>query len=1307
MKIDTIFFHKMKTAPLKTQFNTMKRHFVLPLLLLLFALQVKATEPFTLKVTPDWHEQPYVHEIFPGQSDDILFFSNADYNQKHPTLPTYVHQFRLSGHGRVVAGLTNMQFEPVSKRAHEDDQYIGEDIEIRTSVGLERRQAIGRVAFIPLRKNAVTGKLEKLVSADLNVRHIPEELVQTRTGGGTTVSTLSQGEIFKISVSEAGIYKIDQAFLSNELGINTAGLDPRTIKIFGNGGGLIAEHLDQFRYDDLTENAVYIEGESDGSFDNGDFILFYAEGADQWNYDENIEFFDRQKNYYSDKSYYFIQIGTSGNGKRVGSQASVGGATYNTSSYDAITRHEEELVNLLDYYQSAHPAGKEWFGDNFKFVADRNYDFSFTNLISAEPIKVRARFAGRVPNGSSGTHRFDISHNNATVAGVAMGSTGGGPTSTYAALRTTSGSFNASGNSIQLTVQYTQPPNAEGWLDWIDLQARCQLDYKGSPVIFRDTRSIGEAVSSFSIANVNNNVWVWDVTDPLNPASLDYSLSGNQLSFGTETPVLKTFTVFENNNLLSPEFVESVASQNLHGITAPPDMIVIYSAELEAEALRFTEHRSSLSGITVQAVPVAEIYNEFGSGTPDVSAVRDFCKMLYDRSSGSNSFQYLLLFGDGTYDFKNLNEEDDYVNHIPVYETTESMSPIFAYPSDDYFALLDDNEGLIESGYMDIAVGRFPVRTLTEATLAVDKLIRYETDPVSFGDWRNRLLFNADDQDSNIHFRDADSVTARISTAFPVFNINKIYFDAYQQISTPGGNRYPDATEAVNSAMFQGNLVMNYTGHGGSNGWSQERVVTQETEMITWDNANKLPLIVTATCSFSPYDDPHETSAGEYLFLRSDGGGIALFTTVRAVYASANYRLSKSAFDRLFTPVNGVVPPIGETLRLAKNGSGTSTENSRKFALLGDPSMQLTTPRYDVVTTKVNNLTASGTDTIQALQEVTIEGEIHDDNGNILTDFNGILYPTVYDKAQTITTLGNDSDSSPAQFRLQKNVLFKGRASVTNGEFKFSFVVPGDIDFNYGFGKISYYADDGIERDANGFYNGIVIGGLAEGVSDNAPPVVEVYMNDEDFVLGGITDSNPILLVKLSDDLGINTAGTGIGHDLTGTLDENTQDTYILNDFYESELDNSRKGEVRYPLSNLAEGRHNIKVTAWDVSNKSSEGYTEFVVASAAEVALDHILNYPNPFTTHTNFQFEHNFPGQLLNVQVQIFTVSGKLVKTIQEEIMTEGYRVTDIAWDGTDDYGDRIGKGVYIYKVSVNASIGEQSLTTRSDFEKLVILK
>ncbi|MEK7256688.1 MAG: type IX secretion system sortase PorU, partial [Bacteroidota bacterium] len=465
---------------------------------------------------------------------------------------------------------------------------------------------------------------------------------------------------------------------------------------------------------------------------------------------------------------------------------------------------------------------------------------------------------------------------------------------------------------------------------------------------------------------------------------------------------------------------------------------------------------------------------------------------------------------------------------------------------------------------------------------------------------------------------------------------------------------------------------------------------------------------------FGGYDNPNFTTGGELSFLNETGGAIALFTTVRPVYAYANAELTQAAVDTLFFKLNNQVPTLGEVLRLSKNKAPGNTSNSRKFALLGDPSMQLALPNFKVATTKVNghDLDTVVVDTIRALQKVTIEGEVQDDFGNLMSNFNGVVYPTIFDKTVKYRTLGQDGQNT-FEFDLQKNVIFKGRASVTGGKFQFTFVVPKDIDYNFGNCKLSYYAADETQHeDAAGSYAGVVVGGTdPNALADDRGPKVEVFMNDENFVFGGITDPDPVLLVQLSDDNGINVVGNSIGHDLAGILDKNTQSTYILNDFYEAALDDYTKGEVRYPLYNLAEGRHEIKVNAWDIANNPAEGFTEFVVVTSEKLALEHVLNYPNPFTTSTCFMFELSQKGVELDVLVQIYTVSGRLIKTLEERIIAAGSRLgrgNCVEWNGRDEFGEPLAKGVYLYKVKVrSANTGETTLQGESDFEKLVILK
>jgi len=348
------------------------------------------------------------------------------------------------------------------------------------------------------------------------------------------------------------------------------------------------------------------------------------------------------------------------------------------------------------------------------------------------------------------------------------------------------------------------------------------------------------------------------------------------------------------------------------------------------------------------------------------------------------------------------------------------------------------------------------------------------------------------------------------------------------------------------------------------------------------------------------------------------------------------------------------------------------------------------------------------TDTLKALSKVSFEGGIMDENGALMTDFNGIVYSKVFDKESTYSTKANDPKSNIQDFKLRNNVIFKGKASVKNGKFKFEFIVPKDINYSFGKGKISYYAEqtNNAEIDAHGYNYNFIVGGTGENIEpDDIGPEVEVFMNDSSFAFGGLTDENPVLLVSLKDKSGINTVGNGVGHDLVGVLDENTQNQYLLNDFYESELNDFTQGKIKYLLNNLEDGLHQIKIKAWDVHNNPGEGYTEFVVASSAQLTIDHVLNYPNPFTTNTSFIFEHNRPDDNLLVTIQIYTISGRIVKTIRQQVQSSGFRIApnQITWNGTDDYGDYIGRGVYLYKVNIVGSDGFNAYK----FEKLVILK
>jgi hypothetical protein len=687
--------------------------------------------------------------------------------------------------------------------------------------------------------------------------------------------------------------------------------------------------------------------------------------------------------------------------------------------------------------------------------------------------------------------------------------------------------------------------------------------------------------------------------------------------------------------------------------------------------------------------------------------------MLYDRSSLSDLPDYVLFFGDASYDYKDRISNNS--NMVPTYETNESIEKTLGYCTDDYFGFLDDQENInnysnSQINTLDIGIGRFPVKTAAKASDIVNKIMNYDS-PASFGPWKNNMTFNADDGDDAIHFEDGEIMAAYVKDSLPQYNLTKIYVDGFTQQSTPAGPRTPDANAAVGAQIFNGTFLMNYNGHGGPLGWCEERIFSMD-DINAMNNFNKLPLFITATCDFAPFDNPTIESAGEILLTKSNGGAIALMTTTQLVYADQNRIMNLNYMQSGFKAMKDKqqMPTLGDAYRLSKNIryvnsiSEFAASNFRKFVLLGDPGLPLAFPKHVVKTDSINGMSITQiSDTLKALGKYTISGHLEDASGNSLDGFNGIVYPLILDKPKKLSTLGNDADSPLRDYFVQNNALYKGKASIKNGKFSFTFVVPKDINYEIAKGKISYYASNETE-DASGAEQSILIGGSSnQPITDNMGPEIKAYLNDEKFVNGGITTSNSLLLVKLSDENGINYTGNSLGHDITAVLDNNAQNTFVLNSFFEADLDDYRSGSVRFPLNGLSEGEHTLTIKAWDVLNNSSETTIRFIVVNGNDGKLAHVYNYPNPFTTKTRFTFEHNMPNQDLMVSIQIYTISGKVVRTLRSIINSPGTRNDEIEWDGRDQYGDRLGKGVYIYKLSIKNAQGYSDQA----IQKLVLLQ
>lgn len=1267
-----------------------------------------ANLPTSISRTLQWEEPAIVSISEEGETLTVLGFHNAVYDEAHPGLPYFSERFELEGYGSVSAIFQANQFESLEAAPVDPNGTLSAEMPISIRIEQERQQYFVRLSFIPIRK-LTSGNFERLRSFTLRLQFEPAPQPVTIRGGHTTTSVLKDGQIFKFAVSETGMHKLDFDFLKNQLGVPLESIDPRTIKIYGNGGGMLPEAVSEEQPDDLIENAIRVAGEADGRFDDGDYILMYAEGPDKHFYNPNTQRFSRPKNIYDQRNYYFLKI-SPGNGLRIEQTPSKSGATYTTTSYSDFIRYEKDERNIMHDWIIGEGSGKQWFGDYYKVTTERSYapEFAAQGLISTAPAFVEAVFAGRIQSGQTGHYR--VKANGTVFTSGNFTSTKGTSVDLFASVLKVEGEFTPLSGQIEIDLDFIRPTNSfnEGWLDYIEVNFRRELALRSDQLIFRDVYSIGQPATAFHLSNASSTTEVWNITNPLQPMEQLGSFGNGEFAFTSNTTELEEFIAFERGALFpKPEAIGVVDNQNIHGIMSA-DLVILYHSKFAQAASQLAEHRRNFNNYEVETVEVELLYNEFASGRKDAVAIRDFARMLQERAP--ERFRYLLLFGDGSFDPRDIYQLGG--DYIPVWATANSTSPIFAYPSDDFYALLSDGEGgNISQGALDIAVGRLPVNTVKQANEVLAKIIHYDTAPLVYRDWRNRIAFVGDDEDSNLHTRDADGIAKHLGAKYPNLNIDKVFLDAFAQVSTPGGTRVPLATEAINNNIFKGVAALVYLGHGGTKGWAQERVLKIE-DILSWKNFDQLPLIITATCSFAAYDNPAFTSAGELALLHATGGAIALYTTVRPVFASANERLTRASMDTLFNKLRGELPTLGEALRLSKNKTNDNS-NSRKFTLLGDPSQYMALPVNDVRTTAINEtLPGQEADTIRALQKVVVAGEVTSDAGQVMESFNGILYTTIYDKIVAYRTLSQDAGSPYYDFELQKNIVFKGRASVVNGRFQFTFIVPKDINYSFGNAKFSYYAaDEAGQIDAAGSYRDVAIGGTdPSSISDNNGPDVEVFMNNEQFVFGGITGRNPTLLVQLSDDNGINVTGNSVGHDLAAILNRDSKNTFILNDFYEAALDDHTRGELRYPLYNLPEGRHEINVTAWDVANNPAQGYTEFVVANSEEMALRHVLNYPNPFTTSTCFMFEHNQAGSEMDVLVQIYTISGRLIKNLEQRIITDGFRLGTgncIPWDGRDDFGDPLAKGVYLYKIKVRSLAGTQDLEGESDFEKLVILK
>lgn len=1131
-----------------------------------------------------------------------------------------------------------------------------------------------------------------------------------------TNSVLRSGDWFKFYVDTTGVFKLSKSFLQR-LGVNVNNVDPRNIRLFGNGGRMIP-YSNAVPYPlDVQENAIQFVGEEDGVFDNDDYILFYAQGPKEFNLESITNI-----NCYTDKTYYYINVG-SVTGKRIQPFSQpTGPVDFIIDTFEDYKFHEVDEYNIAFL-------GRRWFGDRFDVDNNKTFEFDFPDLVTTEPISLKVYVAAA----SATTSSMEISVNGTSVATRTMSGTS---SSSLASDASYVGDVDVNSSTVSVGLNFDNQgnPSALGYLDYISIEATRALNFQGNQFQFKKNEVANSSgIGQYNISNASEISEIWDVTNIYNVSNFININSESNLSFTSQLGTLKKYVALTSSDYYEPKFDANttLANQNIKGTIflnsqgefQDVDYIIVAPENMLSEANRLAQINRNQYNLNVKVYSINEIYNEFSTGNQDIGAIRNLVKYVYDNASTpENRIKYVCLFGDGSFDYKDRIPNN--TNIVPSWYSYSSFNLTNSFVSDDFYGMMDDNEGtMANSDKLDIAVGRILADTPQRAKELVDKVESYYVKE-SFGSWRNNFVVVSDDVDDDwegIIQSTTDNVGNLVTQSKPFMNVIKIHTDAFQQESSAGGNRYPEVNTEFVNAIDNGALVVNYFGHGGEEGLSQERILSK-LDILALRNFYRLNCFVTVTCEFTKFDNPFRETAGEFTYWNKEAGAISLITTTRQVFVRFGTTFNNTLSEYLFSYSDNddyedyEYPSMAEALRLTKNDPSLSGESQNRLVFfIGDPAMKLTFAQPKIKLTKINDLPiGQTTDTLKALGYVKLAGEITDISGNILNNYSGILSTTIYDKTVERQTLANDGTRLNGElikldFETLGEIIFRGQASVTNGEFEFDFVVPKDIGIPVGFGKVSFYAknEELLQDQTGASVNTVMIGGINENAAeDNIGPVINLFMNDENFVSGGITNESPTLLAKMEDENGINTA-SGIGHDIIAILDGDETNPIVLNDYYQTEVDDYQKGVLSFPLRDLESGLHTLTLKAWDVYNNSSTSEIQFIVFDEdQELVINNVLNYPNPFVNYTEFWFNHN-SSESLDVSIQIFTVSGKLVRTLNGQT-TSGIRTTsslsrDIVWDGRDDFGDKIGKGTYVYKLTVRSNLLNKKV---EKIEKLVIL-
>ena len=1098
-------------------------------------------------------------------------------------------------------------------------------------------------------------------------------------------SVLATGRWFRFETPEEGIYKITRAQLS-ALGIDANLVDPKTIKIYNNGGKTLPENNSLTRPIDLEENAILIVGEDDGKFDETDYILFYGRGSRFWDYGNDGITIQRFNHSYSTKNYYWITSGGAA-GKRMDNKPSiVSTPTLTQTTTDAFADWEEDKINL-------GMSGRQWMGDNFNTsVPSRTYTNTLNGIVENSQISYKFRFI--IGSTSGLTLRITENGNNIVQQNLAGYSEDYVVGKDYPINSSYSQLLPNDRSILNLSVSPSTATSV-GYLDYFTITYTKKLKANGDQLTFYSTQHDG--IIEYQLNNYSSSdIKTFDISDYKNVKQVTGSnLTGGECKFSSNelSSLRSKYLAVGNEGYKTVVNQVEITNSDLHGETVGARYIVVTCKDFLDAANTFKNYKENNAPVPISTyvVDIQQIYNEFSCGVQDPTALRDYLKFAYD--NWQIRPQYVMLLGKGTYDYKNIENYND--NFVPTWQTEQSLIMVYygdSYTTDDFFCRVSGTDSK-----PDIAIGRVTCTTPGEAGNYLNKVMDYELNQAK-GDWRNLITLVSDDgykgnkYEGNMHTEPSENLA---NIYFPAsFSFNKIYSASYPEEITGQGKRKPLVNQAIINAVNEGTVFLNYFGHGSPELWADEHIFEKST-MVSQLQNTKYFFLGAATCDFGYFDIPNYKSAAEEITFLPNSGAIASLTAARLVFAGENEGLMYRLIDSLFSNGKDTLNytyPIGKVIFASK----TTSINDQKYHLLGDPTVRLIFPRYNAKIDSINGQNPLVNIQVSALSKTKVEGSILKSDNTVWNDFNGEGILTIFDSQRQVRI-----ESINYNVNMQGGVIFKGRVSITDGKFSTEFVVPKDISYENKNGKIVlYFSDDDV--DGLGYTNKIVVGGTdTTAVNDGTGPEINIYFDNISNVNGSLVNKDSKLIVDLKDETGINTTGTGVGHKLEGVLNQNEQNPIDFTNYFTGDLDaGGKSGKIEYQFTTLENGDNTLQVKAWDVFNNPSVEDVNFTVVEGNDLQIRDVYNYPNPFKDKTQFTFQQNL-NKPIDVKIKVYSISGRLIHEIERQNISDRFVIID--WDGKDKDGDEVANGTYLYKIIVKSVDGEFN---KSVLGKLAVL-